>query len=109
MFVRSTFLALAAAAAAYATQAPCQTPDSVRVGFSDLNLSSPAGRAVFEGRVSAAARLVCGEYQPLQLKLIAMSRTCQANAIAAAEAQLGQNLAGGSTQLASLDVRRAAN
>jgi len=109
MFVRSTLLALAAASAAYATQAPCQAPDSIAVGYSDLNLSSTAGRDVFEGRVAAAARLVCGEYQPLQLKMIAISRACQARAIAAAEAQLGQNLAGGQTQLASLDVRRAAN
>jgi len=106
MFVRSTFLALAALAAAPAV---AQTPDSVAVGYSDLNLSSTAGREVFARRIDYAARQVCGEFQPLQLKMIAMSRVCRANAIAAAEAQLGQNLAGESTQLASLDVRRAAN
>jgi UrcA family protein len=110
MFVRSTFLAAAAlGAAAIAAPAVAQAPDSVSVGFSDLNLSSQAGREAFGGRVAAAARLVCGEYQPLQLKLIAISRACQARAVAAAEAQLGQNLAGGNAQLASLNVSRAAN
>lgn len=107
MFVRSTFLALAALAAA--APAVAATPDSVAVGYSDLNLSSPAGREAFEGRVAAAARLVCGEYQPLQLKMIAISRACQARAIAAAETRLSQNLSSGNVQLASLNVSRAAN
>jgi UrcA family protein len=105
MFVRSTILALAALAAAPAF---AETPDSVAVGYSDLNLSSPAGREAFDGRVATAARQVCGEYRPLELKMIAISRACQARAIAAANSQLSQNLAGGATQLASLNVSRAA-
>ena len=78
------------------------------VGFSDLNLASPAGRAAFDGRIDAAARQVCGEYQPLQLKMLSIARTCRTRAIAAAEAQLSQTLAGGGAQLASLNVSRAA-
>jgi UrcA family protein len=107
MFVRSTFLALAALAAA--SPAFAQSPDSVAVGFSDLNLSSPAGRQAFEGRIAAAARLVCGEYQPLQLREIAISRACQARAIASAETRLSHNLSSGNVQLASLNVSRAAD
>lgn len=107
MFVRSTFLAFAALAAA--CPAAAQTQDSILVGYSDLNLSSPAGREAFQGRVAAAARQVCGEYQPLELKMIAISRACQARAIASAETRLSQNLAGGDVQLASLEVSRAAN
>ena len=107
MFVRSTFLALAALAAA--TPAFAETSDTVLVGYSDLNLSSPAGRQAFEGRIAAAARQVCGEYQPLQLKLIAISRACQARAIASAATRLSHNLSSGHVLLASLNVSRAAD
>jgi UrcA family protein len=109
MFVRSTFLALAAlAATASAAPAIAQSSDSVAVGYGDLNLSSPAGREAFERRVGAAARQVCGEYQPLELKMIALSRACRARALAAGQAQFGQSLAAGGAQSANLNVSRAA-
>jgi UrcA family protein len=108
MFVRSTFLALAALAATAAAPAIAQSSDSVAVGYGDLNLSSPAGREALERRVGAAARQVCGEYQPLELKMIALSRACRARALAAGQAQFGQSLAAGGAQSANLNVSRAA-
>jgi UrcA family protein len=58
-------LAGAAFAAVLATQAALAgdgfvTVRSVQVAYGDLDLGSPSGRAVLQGRVDAAVRKVCG-------------------------------------------------
>jgi UrcA family protein len=106
MSPRSTFLALAAVAtAALATPAVAQT-SSVTIGYGDLNLASPAGRAVLDRRIDGAARQVCGEALPLQLKTNVLSRTCRAEILADARAQLARVIV--DDQFASLTVSRAA-
>lgn len=101
---RSTFLALAATLAA-ATPAAAQT-DSVTIGYGDLNLASEAGRAVLDQRIDGAARALCGQFSPLELKMTALSRTCRAAVHADARAQLARVIV--DDQFASVTVSRAA-
>lgn len=109
MNVRSTFLALAvtlaAAAIAVATPAAAQT-ESVTIGYGDLNLARPAGRAVLSQRIDGAARQLCGVSSPLELKRVALGRTCRAGVLADARAQLARVIV--DDQFASLTVSRAA-
>ncbi|HEV2816454.1 MAG TPA: UrcA family protein [Allosphingosinicella sp.] len=103
---RSTFLALAAAAAAaIATPAAAQA-DSVTIGYGDLNLASQAGRAVLDQRIDGAARQLCGEFSPLELKMLTLSRTCRASVHADARAQLARVIV--DDQFAAIAVSRAA-
>jgi UrcA family protein len=102
---RSTILALAAAAAAAATPAIAQN-GSVTIGYGDLNLASQAGRNVLDRRIDGAARQLCGEVSPLELKRIALGRTCRAGVLADARAQLARVIV--DDQFASLAVSRAA-
>ena len=103
---RPTFLALAAAsAAAIATPAAAQA-DSVTIGYGDLNLASRAGRNALDQRVDGAARQLCGDVSPLELKRIALGRTCRAGVLADARAQLARVIV--DDQFASLTVSRAA-
>lgn len=103
---RSTFLALAAAlAAAVATPAFART-GSVTVGYGDLNLASRAGRQVLDQRIDGAARQLCGAFSPLQLKMNALSRSCRAEVLADARAQVARVVV--DDQFASLAVSRAA-
>jgi len=103
---RSTFLALAAAAAAtLATPTIAQT-DSVTIGYGDLNLTSRAGRNALDQRIDGAARQLCGEASPLQLKMVALGRTCRAGVLAEARAQLARVIV--DDQVASITVSRAA-
>lgn len=84
-------LALAASAAAFLATAAVSpaiaqsAPDTVSISYADLNLASEAGRATFDNRLAYAARQVCGDYHHTELKWAAMSRTCQAEVIAAAQ------------------------
>ena len=85
-------LALAASAAAFlavgAAISPASaqsTPEAVSISYADLNLASDAGRTAFDNRIAYAARQVCGDYHHTELKWAAMSRTCQAEVIAAAQ------------------------
>jgi UrcA family protein len=111
MIVRSTFFALAAVAAAILATGVAISPavaqtDSVSVGYGDLNLASPAGRGALDRRIAGAARQVCGEYRPLELKMIALSRACRADVLAAARGQRSVSAAG--RQFSALAVSRAA-
>ena len=111
MIVRSTFFALAAVAAATLATGVAISPavaqtDSVSVGYGDLNLASPAGRIALDRRIAGAARQVCGEYRPLELKMIALSRACRSGVLAAARGQRTASTAG--RQLTALAVSRAA-
>jgi UrcA family protein len=106
MKVRSTVLALAAGlAAAVATPAMARA-DSVTIGYGDLNLASRAGRNVLDQRIDGAARQLCGEVSPLQLKMVALGRSCRAGVLAEARAQLARVIV--DDQFASLSVSRAA-
>ena len=103
---RSTFLALAAVAAvAVATPAAAQA-DSVTIGYGDLNLASQSGRQALNRRIDGAADQLCGDVAPLQLKANAMSRTCRADVVADARAQLARVIV--DDQFASITVSRAA-
>jgi UrcA family protein len=53
--------AAALAAASFTTPALAGDPASRTVAYGDLNLSSPAGVDVFNRRVRAAAKIVCGD------------------------------------------------
>jgi len=105
MSPRSTFLALAAAAAAATTPAVAQT-NSVTIGYGDLNLASQAGRNVLDRRIDGAARQLCGDFSPLELKMVALGRTCRAGVLADARAQLARVIV--DDQLAAITVSRAA-
>jgi UrcA family protein len=101
--IRSTFLALAAALAA--APAAAQT-DSVTIGYGDLNLANQAGRSVLDQRIDGAARELCGQFSPLELKMAALSRTCRAAVHADARAQLARVIV--DDRFASITVSRAA-
>jgi len=103
---RSTFLALAAAAAATLATPALARADSVTIDYGDLNLTSQAGRAALDQRIDGAARQLCGEAAPLELKRVALGRTCRAGVLADARAQLARVIV--DDQLASLNVSRAA-
>ena len=104
---RSTFLVLAvAAAAALATSAAAAQTGSVTIGYGDLNLASQAGRAALDQRIDGAARQLCGEYSPLELKMVTQRRSCRAGVLADARAQLARVIV--DDQFASLTVSRAA-
>lgn len=91
MSPRKTILAAAFAvvlnAGIAAAPAAAQTVDSVTVSYADLNLGSAAGRAVLDRRIAHAARQVCGQFAPIELRRNSLSRACQADVIASAEAQ----------------------
>ena len=81
----SAFL-LAAGLAAAQSEKVTATRDGARqtvVEVSDLNLSSPTGRLVLEGRVRAAAALVCGPTPttPVNLREVTDYRTCVRDAV----------------------------
>jgi UrcA family protein len=54
---------------------------SVRVDYSDLNLSNPAGQRALDTRISRAARSVCGDNNGvMSLRETSLIKTCIANA-----------------------------
>lgn len=112
MSVRSTLFAVAAVAAAIlmtgaaVSPAIAQAPESVTIGFGDLNLANPAGREALDRRIDGAARQICGEYAPLELKMIALGRVCRAEVLAEARAQLARVIV--DANFASIQVSRAA-
>jgi UrcA family protein len=113
MSVRSSVLAVAAVAAGLATVSFAAVPaaagqlDAVEVQYQDLNLANDAGRAALDSRISAAARQVCGDYMPTELKWREMARACQRDVIASAAPQ--RNALVGGQRYAALRVSRAAN
>jgi len=112
MSVRSS-LAVAAVAAGLATVAFAAAPaaagelESVQVQYQDLNLSHASGRATLDRRISSAARRLCGDYMPIELKWRELSRACQQEVIASTAPQRDALLSGQS--YAALRVSRAAN
>lgn len=118
MKVRSTLLALAAVAAATLMTGIAVSPamahetamtgePAIAVPYADINLASPAGRERLGHRVFQAATMLCGRYDPRDLRLVALSRACRAHAIAAVRPQLDA-LVGGGALHADRSVSQAA-
>ena len=89
-----TFTTLIAAtlAATLSTAAFAADGKTVRVNYSDLDLSSDAGKKALNGRISRAARLVCGEQEgPVPLSMQRITDLCIAKtseqAVAAVQAR----------------------
>lgn len=97
MKIRSTLLALAAAAVSLAiggAPAVAQT-GAFSVSYADLNLASPAGRATLDRRIGNAARAICGEAPtPLDLRADRLVRACRAELTESARQQVSA-IAGG--------------
>jgi len=72
-------------------QAPGMEVRTASVSVEDLNLSSAEGQEVLHGRLSQAAREVCGPTDHRltgSIRLAANNKTCQASAVADALAQV---------------------
>ena len=65
------------------------------VHYQDLNLDSPAGRAILDARIDRAARRVCGTALINELDIAAGVNACREDVIASARSQLDAILAGG--------------
>jgi UrcA family protein len=87
-------VALAAAALAATPAAAQETVSSqTLVAYGDLNIGSSAGRATLDGRIRAAARVVCGVAQAPGIAEYNTLKACRQSAISAANAQVEQVLA----------------
>lgn len=75
------------AAAAATAASPVETV-SVAVPYGDLDIASPAGAAVLDKRIEAAASEVCEKPDIRNLKLMAAWEKCKATAKEAALEQL---------------------
>lgn len=71
-------IALALAATSPAFAGPAEQPHSVTVSHADLDLSSSAGRAALERRLTAAINRICGKHpSPTPLFEQMRARKCQ--------------------------------
>jgi UrcA family protein len=61
---------------------------SVKVQFSDLDLTHPQGIAVLYGRISYAAKTVCAPFEGRDLRSFAAAQRCHRDAISAAVARV---------------------
>ena len=84
-----TTLALLAVAPAMAVPLDDSAPLSIRVRIDDLNLSHPAGLRTLRARITDAARIVCGDYEALDLVRATSFRSCVEHARDGALAQIG--------------------
>lgn len=113
--LRRPILALAAAAAAFLTTSLAVTPASaqtsalVQVSYSDLNLASDSGRAVFDRRIEGAARELCGEYMLRIPSLAAYHQSCMTQVVGAGLARRDAILARQSFAQGASVVSRAAS
>lgn len=119
MSLRSFALAAAVSLAAAATtvSTPVSAADilvvpetaTVRVSYADLDLASEAGRARLDRRIANAARGICGNYQPNDLRIFSLVRDCRADAIASARIPTGLAAADGAATLTGRRLSRAAD
>lgn len=113
MRVRNAFVFAAAVAASLASigtaVAPAQAApaDVILVGYSDLNLASSAGQRTLDNRIAAAVASVCNDGESLDLRSNSLSRSCRAEASAAAQVQRDAAVAG--QRSGSVRVSTAAN
>ena len=98
------FIALALTATSSAFANPSEQPPSVTVFHADLDLSSNAGRATLERRLTSAIKRVCGEHPaPTTLYEQVRARRCQSelSGKARGEVDLAVARAVGETRLSS--------
>ena len=104
MLRRSVAIATACAAMAVTTGSfaavASESAPSIRVRYDDLNLTTHAGAGALYQRIRNAASQVCPLPSNHDVRAIAKSRECQANAIAAAVNSVH------SSQLAALHAAR---
>lgn len=102
-------LLFAFACVALSASANCQTlqPRTARVSYADLDLASPAGRAMLERRVDAAADAVCGRNGYVGLAELRIAAACHAQAV---EGAMGKVLTAGAgtIQVAAFEVSAGA-
>jgi UrcA family protein len=88
-----TLAAVSAAGASAADQARAQRERSeVTVSYKDLDLATPAGAKIMQGRLEAAAEQACGDRAQVSSDPIAVSsayRACVEGSVADAAARLG--------------------
>ena len=88
----SALLLFGLLAAAPASASPDPGARRVTVRFDDLDVHAPAGVAALDGRLRAAANVVCGPapLSPAELTRAQAFRHCRRTAIAEARAQVAQ-------------------
>ena len=96
-----TAITLAAATPLYAQS----LDDQVQVRIADLDLSSDKGAAIFDRRVRAAARQICGCMPTTNLNLQRQVADCQAEVAANAKQELASSRAGGPSYRLAMRVR----
>jgi UrcA family protein len=82
--VAAGILGAASALAAPASASAGADANSVHVSYRDLNLATDAGNRALYQRITRAARQVCGVGDSRDLAVIAHSRACERDAVAAA-------------------------
>jgi UrcA family protein len=92
MKTRILLASLAALAGTQAMAASSYDSDtrSITVRYGDLNLADPSGRNTLRLRIDYAARMVCGDYQSLDLQRTSAYQSCVQHARDAALAQVAQ-------------------
>ena len=96
LFIAGAFAALTPAAFAATTDMPAGSePTQVSVNFADLDLSTPAGQAKLQGRISRAATEACEDAGtgngPLADSIAVMR--CRASALSRANAEVASLIA----------------
>ena len=83
-------VAIFAIAGSVLSVAPALSQDAVfkHVGYADLNLAQPEGRAVLQHRIDAAITDVCGATDPRDLATIDAIKHCRDTARDSARAQV---------------------
>lgn len=98
---RWTKMALPLALAALATPVLADSGKSVKVDYSDLDLSTSAGQKKFASRVMTASRAVCDTLQTGSRIISPEMKKCQEEAKVAAKQQVEETIArySGSTKV----------
>jgi len=84
-------LIIAAIAVALTSPARAQSPAgqvTVRVPYTDLNLSTTAGAQTLANRIGLASRQICGERPTLGPKAVMQHKTCMKTAQQSAASQI---------------------
>jgi UrcA family protein len=102
--ITSAALAFAAVAG---TAASAEDAPTAIVTYADLNLSSTAGVAALDQRISAAASQICGTVDIRDLQGKAAVNACRTTAVRSAAAQIATLTS--QTQEVALNVTRVAN
>lgn len=76
------YAAALVAAAGLAAPTGASAAESVTVSYRDLNLGQPEALAVLQGRVRAAARVVCGAPERGEVGAVLAQQECYRQAIA---------------------------